>query len=51
MYKKQEQLNEIVAATIRRVASFAAHRWRGQCRAQTGNNGRMFINLKPWGQA
>ncbi len=48
MYKKQEQLNEIVRNDPA-VASFAAIVGAGNG-AQTGNNGRMFINLKPWGQ-
>jgi hydrophobe/amphiphile efflux-1 (HAE1) family protein len=47
MYKKQQQVNAIVAADPA-VASFASQIGAGNS-GQTGNNGRLFINLKPWG--
>ena len=48
MYRKQAQLNEIVHNDPA-VASFASIVGAGNG-GQTGNNGRMYINLKPWGQ-
>ena len=48
MYKKQEQVNAIVAADPA-VASFASSVGAGSA-GQTANNGRLFINLKPWGE-
>ncbi len=48
MYKKQEQVNAIVAADPA-VDSFASLVGAGNA-GQTANNGRLFINLKPWGQ-
>jgi len=48
MYKKQAILNQIVHDDPA-VASFAAFVGAGNG-GQTGNNGRMYINLKPWGQ-
>ena len=47
MYKKQEQVNAIIAADPA-VASFASLVGAGNA-GQTANNGRIFINLKPWG--
>ena len=47
MYKKQEQVNAIVAADPA-VASFASLVGAGNG-GQTANNGRLYINLKPWG--
>ena len=47
MYKKQQQVNAIVAADPA-VASFASLVGAGNA-GQTANNGRLFINLKPWG--
>ncbi len=47
MYKKQEQVNAIVQADPA-VASFASLVGAGNA-GQTANNGRLFINLKPWG--
>jgi hydrophobe/amphiphile efflux-1 (HAE1) family protein len=47
MYKKQEQLNQIVHDDPA-VASFASFIGAGNG-GQTGNNGRLYINLKPWG--
>jgi hydrophobe/amphiphile efflux-1 (HAE1) family protein len=47
MYRKQAQVNAIVAADPS-VASFASMVGAGNA-GQTGNNGRIFINLKPWG--
>jgi hydrophobe/amphiphile efflux-1 (HAE1) family protein len=47
MYKKQAQVNEIIASDPA-VASFASMVGAGNA-GQTGNNGRIFINLKPWG--
>ncbi len=47
MYKKQQQVNAIVQADPA-VASFASLVGAGNA-GQTGNNGRLFINLKPWG--
>jgi multidrug efflux pump subunit AcrB len=48
MYKKQELLNRIVQDDPA-VASFASFIGAGNG-GQTGNNGRLYINLKPWGQ-
>ncbi len=48
MYAKQEQLNAIVQADPA-VASFASLIGAGNG-GQTANNGRLYINLKPWGQ-
>ena len=48
MYKKQEQVNAIVQADPA-VASFASLVGAGNA-GQTSNNGRLFINLKPWNQ-
>jgi hydrophobe/amphiphile efflux-1 (HAE1) family protein len=48
MYKKQEQLNQIVHNDPA-IASFASFMGAGNG-GETGNNGRMYINLKPWGQ-
>ncbi len=48
MYRKQEQLNAIVHDDPA-VASFASFVGAGNG-GQTGNNGRMYINLKAWGQ-
>jgi hydrophobe/amphiphile efflux-1 (HAE1) family protein len=48
MYRKQEQMNAIVHDDPA-VASFASFVGAGNG-GQTGNNGRMYINLKPWGQ-
>ncbi len=47
MYKKQEQVNAIVQADPD-VASFASIVGAGNG-GQTANNGRLYINLKPWG--
>jgi hydrophobe/amphiphile efflux-1 (HAE1) family protein len=47
MYRRQEQVNRIVAADPA-VDSFASFIGAGNG-GQTGNNGRLFINLKPWG--
>ena len=47
MYKKQQQVNAIIQADPA-VASFASLIGGGNG-GQTGNNGRVFINLKPWG--
>jgi len=47
MYRKQQQVNAIVAADPA-VASFASLVGAGNA-GQTANNGRIFINLKPWG--
>ena len=47
MYKKQEILNQIVHDDPA-VSTFASLVGAGNG-GQTGNNGRMFINLKPWG--
>ena len=47
MYRKQQQVNAIVQADPA-VASFASLIGAGNA-GQTGNNGRLFINLKPWG--
>ncbi len=47
MYHKQQQVNAIVAADPA-VASFASLVGAGNA-GQTANNGRLFINLKPWG--
>jgi hydrophobe/amphiphile efflux-1 (HAE1) family protein len=47
MYKKQQQVNAIVQADPA-VASFASLVGAGNA-GQTANNGRLFINLKPWG--
>ena len=47
MYRKQAQVNAIVQADPA-VASFASLVGAGNA-GQTGNNGRLFINLKPWG--
>ncbi len=46
MYKKQQQVNAIVQADPA-VASFASLVGAGNA-GQTANNGRLFINLKPW---
>jgi hydrophobe/amphiphile efflux-1 (HAE1) family protein len=48
MYKKQEILNQIVHDDPA-VSTFASLVGAGNG-GQTGNNGRMFINLKPWGE-
>jgi hydrophobe/amphiphile efflux-1 (HAE1) family protein len=48
MYKKQELMNRIVQDDPA-VASFASFIGAGNG-GQTSNNGRMYINLKPWGQ-
>jgi hydrophobe/amphiphile efflux-1 (HAE1) family protein len=48
MYKKQQALNQIIHDDPA-VASFAAFVGAGSG-GQTANNGRMYINLKPWGQ-
>jgi len=48
LYKKQEALNKIVQDDPA-VASFASFIGAGNG-GQTGNNGRLYINLKPWGQ-
>jgi multidrug efflux pump subunit AcrB len=48
MYRKQEQMNAIVHDDPA-IASFASFVGAGNG-GQTGNNGRMYINLKPWGQ-
>ncbi len=48
MYRKQEQVNAIIAADPA-VASFASLVGAGNA-GQTANNGRIFINLKPWGE-
>ncbi len=48
MYRLQEQLNAIVAHDPA-VASFAAQVGAGTA-GQQGNDGRMYINLKPWDQ-
>ncbi len=47
MYRKQQQVNAIVQADPA-VASFASLVGAGNA-GQTANNGRLFINLKPWG--
>jgi hydrophobe/amphiphile efflux-1 (HAE1) family protein len=47
MYKKQQQLNAIIEADPA-VASFASLIGAGNG-GQTGNNGRIYMNLKPWG--
>ena len=47
MYHKQAEVNAIVQADPA-VASFASLVGAGNA-GQTGNNGRLFINLKPWG--
>jgi hydrophobe/amphiphile efflux-1 (HAE1) family protein len=48
MYRKQEQVNQIMHDDPA-VASFASLVGAGNA-GQTGNNGRIFMNLKPWGQ-
>ena len=48
MYRKQEELNAIVQADPA-IASFASLIGAGNG-GQTANNGRLFMNLKPWGQ-
>ncbi|HTZ69713.1 MAG TPA: efflux RND transporter permease subunit [Acetobacteraceae bacterium] len=48
MIKRQEAVNEIVRNDPA-VVSFASLAGAGN-NGQTGNNGRIFINLKPWGQ-
>jgi hydrophobe/amphiphile efflux-1 (HAE1) family protein len=48
MYQKQEQLNAIVQADPA-IASFASLIGAGNG-GQTANNGRLYMNLKPWGQ-
>jgi hydrophobe/amphiphile efflux-1 (HAE1) family protein len=48
MYRKQEQVNQIMHDDPA-VASFASLIGAGNA-GQTGNNGRIFMNLKPWGQ-
>ncbi len=47
MYAKQEQLNAILQADPA-VASFASFIGAGNG-GQTANNGRIYMNLKPWG--
>jgi hydrophobe/amphiphile efflux-1 (HAE1) family protein len=48
MEKRQAQMNEIVRSDPA-VQSFASLAGAGN-NGQTANNGRIFINLKPWGQ-
>ncbi len=48
MYARQQKLNAIVQADPA-VASFASLIGAGNG-GQTANNGRLYINLKPWGQ-
>jgi multidrug efflux pump subunit AcrB len=48
MTKRQEAVNQIVRDDPA-VASFASFAGAGN-NGQTGNNGRLFINLKPWGE-
>jgi hydrophobe/amphiphile efflux-1 (HAE1) family protein len=48
IYKKQELVNQIVHDDPS-VATFASLVGAGNG-GQTGNNGRLYINLKPWGQ-
>jgi hydrophobe/amphiphile efflux-1 (HAE1) family protein len=48
MQKRQEQVNKIILDDPA-VASFASLAGAGNG-GQTANNGRVFINLKPWGQ-
>ncbi len=48
MYRLQQQLNDIVRKDPA-VASFASAVGAGVA-GQQGNNGRLYINLKPWGQ-
>ena len=48
MYRKQEELNHIIASDPA-VDSFASVIGAGVA-GQTANNGRFFINLKPWSE-